>query len=117
MKLDQIIREIREQEPPASEMEQAASRVRERLFPKPDAAPASTGAIRSCADFQSLVPSYLAGSLDPARRLLLEVHARECVGCRRAIERARTGVRQPIEFQPRRKASPPAWRGWAIAAS
>jgi len=40
--------------------------------------------IRSCADFQGLLPAYADGALTGPRRLLLEDHLGECVPCRRA---------------------------------
>ncbi|MDE3195816.1 MAG: FecR domain-containing protein, partial [Acidobacteriota bacterium] len=73
------------------------------------------GTIKSCADFVSLIPAFLAGSLDDGRGLLLEAHTRECVACRHALSDARAGARQVIEFTPRKAARP--YAGWAIAAS
>ncbi len=117
MKIDRLIREIREREPQPAEIEQAAARVKARLFPDAGgASPEATGTIRSCADFSRLMPAFLAGSLDAGRRLLLEVHTRECVACRKALESARSGARQIIEFSPH-KAAAHRYAGWAIAAS
>jgi len=125
MKLDPILEKIRSQEPDPAEIEQAAARVKARLFPAvsqgADAASASVGTIKSCADFASLFPAYLAGSLlagtlDPGRKLLLEVHVRECVACRQAMADARNGAKQVIEFAPR-KAATRNYAGWALAAS
>lgn len=115
MKIDHLLNEIKNNEPTAAEMDQAAARVRARLFPKVDAAE-PLGAIRDCAGFVALIPSYLAGTLDASRKMLLEVHTRECIGCRKALAEARDGARQVIEFKPR-KASAPKYTGWAIAAS
>ena len=114
MKLDPIIDQIRAHEPTPAEIEQAAARVKARLFPTADTA-ASTGTIKSCADFTSLIPAYLAGSLDDGRKLLLEVHTRECVACRHALNDARSGAKQIIEFRPRKASH--NYAGWAIAAS
>jgi len=125
MNLDPILEQIRTQEPDAAEIEQAAARVKARLFPDAasqgdDAAVASTGTIKSCADFASLFPAYLAGTLDSGRRLLLEVHVRECVACRHDVsdlkQIARSGANRVVEFTPR-KAAAPSYTGWAIAAS
>jgi hypothetical protein len=115
MNLDKILTDVRDQQPDPAQIEQAAARVRARLFPKTDVA-ASTGAIRSCGDFVSLMPALLAGTLDSGRKLLLEVHTRECVNCRRALGEARTGTRNVVEFQPRKKATN-LYAGWAIAAT
>ena len=115
MKIDHLLTEIRNNEPNPAEMEQAAARVRARLFPKMDGAE-PVGAIRDCAGFVALIPAYLTGTLDASRKMLLEVHTRECVGCRKALAEAREGSRQVIEFRPRKSAAP-RYSGWAIAAS
>jgi hypothetical protein len=121
MKLDRIIREISEREPQAAEIEHAAARVKARLFPHAgEASPEATGTIRSCADFTRLMPAFLAGALDPGRGLLVEVHIRECVACRRSLESARAGGRRVIEFSPRKavtRGSVHTYAGWAIAAA
>ena len=114
MSLDKILNDIRERRPEPEEIEQAAARVRARLFPKTETGP-STGTIRNCGDFVSLMPAYLAGTLDPSRKLLLEVHTRECVHCRHALAEARHGARNVIEFRPKKQA--PAYAPWAIAAT
>ncbi|MCU1328122.1 MAG: putative FecR [Bryobacterales bacterium] len=120
MKLDHLINEIRNNEPNPAEVEQAAARVRARLFPQSVLVNADsaepTGAIRDCAGFVSLIPAHLAGTLDASRKMLLEVHTRECINCRKALAEARHGARQVIEFRPRKSAAAP-YAPWAIAAS
>lgn len=115
MNPDQLLKQMREREPEAAEVERAVERVRERLFPKAETG-APAGAIRSCGDFAGLIPAYLAGSLDAGRKLLFEVHTRECVGCRKALAAARGGAGEAIEFRPR-KAAGARYTGWAIAAA
>lgn len=114
--MDQVLSEIRAQEPTAAEMEQASARVRQRLFPPAEAHGAPGGAIRNCAGFVELLPASLAGSLDGARQMLLDVHVRECVECRRAMDRIRQGAARVVVMQPspRRRVN---YQVWAIAAS
>jgi len=120
--LDRILTEIRAEEPSAAEMEQASARVRQRLFPSAEApAGAAAGAIRNCAGFVELLPASLAGSLDGARRMLLDVHVRECVDCRRAMDRLRRAVNDEgaarvvvMQPAPRPRVN---YQVWAIAAS
>src|SRR3954471_21146970 len=88
----QILSEIRDQEPTAAEIEQAAARVRQRLFPAAQAQTAHPGAIRSCVGFTELFPAAIAGSLDASRQILLDAHVRECLDCRRGIDRLRRSV-------------------------
>jgi hypothetical protein len=116
MNLDPLIEQIRNSEPAANEIEQAAGRVKSRLFPKAgNAVHGGPATIRSCADFRALIPAHLAGTLEPGRKLLFEVHTRECVGCRKALEHARFGAHEPIAFMPRQVSR--HYTGWAIAAS
>ena len=113
--IDQLLTEIREQEPTAAEAEQASARVRQRLFPAPQSHAAATTAIRNCAGFVELFPAALAGSLDSARQMLLDVHIRECVECRRALNRMRQGAAQVVVMPaPQRRVN---YQAWAIAAS
>jgi len=77
--------------------------------------------IRNCADFQAIVPAYLAGELSPARALLLEDHTQECIPCRKALKAARTGERVAATRAARAPRSA-QWRPspvmrWAMAAS
>ncbi len=121
MSLDRLLNEISNTDPTAAETAQAAARVKARLFPVTAEISESHGAasstIRSCADFNALIPAYLAGTLDAGRRLLLEIHTRECVNCRKALGHARDGAARIVEFPRPRKSALPFYAGWAIAAS
>jgi hypothetical protein len=98
--LDRKFEEIRRQEIDPELIAQSARRVWERLqsseagVPQRESGPAAAGAsgpLEGCADFQALIPAYIARRLPEARSLLLEDHSRECSACRRAIHRARYG--------------------------
>ena len=111
-KLDQAIFEIANQEVPEQYSDQAAERVRAKLFGETKAAPER---LRSCADFQAIIPSYLNRTLSAGRSLLLQDHTRECVACRQAVETARAGAR-PMLVRPVTPPSRTVPKIWAIAA-
>jgi ferric-dicitrate binding protein FerR (iron transport regulator) len=118
--LDRTLDEIHG-ERPDPEFERAAStRVWQRLSHELDADEQErhqARRIRSCGDFQTMLPDYLAGRLVEARRLLLEDHLGECVPCRRALKDRRATAR-PIAV-PRRAPSRgwAATMGWRVAAA
>ena len=122
-KLNDIIAEVREESVAEPELEQAARRVWSRLRQEyPPSQTASTPAvekIRGCADFQALMPAYLAGSLSAARSLLMEDHLHGCVACRHALREARLGARPaaaPVsEVAPRLRKRGRERTGWVIA--
>lgn len=102
--LDRILNEIREEAVDPAAVEAAAARVRARL---------SHQALRSCEDFQALIPEYRAGTLPEARALLVKDHTRECLACRKAF--AKEGDRVVAFTAPRRATAAP-WFRWAMAA-
>ena len=86
--LDQITADIRNEKVDEATMSTAADRVWARV----SAAAGETefqlptiDHIEGCADFQSLIPAYLAGKLSEARSLLLIDHTHECIPCRKAM--------------------------------
>jgi hypothetical protein len=98
--LDQAVENVLADTPDPAVVEAAAARVWQRLSRdgaahRLETAPAVphsfSGPVKNCEDFQSLIPAYLAGTLPPARALLVEDHTRSCIGCRRALRDARSG--------------------------
>ncbi|HVF48667.1 MAG TPA: FecR domain-containing protein [Pyrinomonadaceae bacterium] len=128
--LDKVVDGVRDEPVEQSAVNTAASRVwarvsgqaaGEKLIDSPATA-AAAERIGGCADYQSLIPSYLRGELSPARALLLEDHTHECIPCRKALKAARTGAPQvaarATQVKPattRQTSFAPAWR-WSIAA-
>lgn len=114
--IGQVLSEIRAQEPSAAEIDQAAARVRQRLFQPAQPQDAAGVAIRDCAGFAAIMPASLAGSLDSARQLLLDAHIRECRDCRRAMDTLRHGASRVVVMPP--PARPRVnYTVWAAAAA
>ncbi len=103
--LDRAVDAAREDLPTADVTRAAAERVWAAVAAEASA-PAADEPIRGCAAFQALMPAYLAGSLAPARTLLVEDHSRECIPCRRALMQLKTGE----TAAPKPLASPAAAR-------
>ena len=83
--LEQAIAEIRGEALDPALFEAAAGRVQQRL--------AQHATLHTCADFQALIPDYRAGTLSPARALLLKDHTHECVACYKAMATASSGTK------------------------
>lgn len=109
--LERAVAEIRDDEVPDALVDAAAGRVWARLSQAP-VSPADH--IRSCADFQSLIPDFRAGRLPQARALLLQDHLHECVACRRAFE-GRVVAMPPAADRPLPRPNYSA--RWAVAAA
>lgn len=107
--LDQAIHEISSEPIDPKAEREAAARVWARI-----SAPSGVETIRSCADFQALIPEWRDGRLVEGRRLLVEDHLHECPACRRAFEAARKPKVVSLPASPARRFAP---RYWAIAAS
>jgi len=121
--LDNATSEIRDEQIDSTVVNQAAERVWARLAAEPagqirnDAV--ASERIGSCADFQSLIPAYLIGSLSEARSLLLVDHTHECIPCRKAMKDARSRRMAPAKMAAvtRRYSIQPVVLRWGIAAA
>jgi len=106
-RLDDLLREMREESVSAEEMAGAQERVWQKLL-KAEAT--------LCAGFRAELADYQAGRLADARRLLLEDHLSRCAACRRAYAELK-GEHKVIAMPAARIAKPgPRWVPWAVAA-
>ena len=120
--LDKVTADIRNQKIDPAAVSAAADRVWARVseaageteFKLP-----TVDRIEGCADYQSLIPAYLAGKLSEARSLLLVDHTHECIPCRKAMNEARSrrsASFRPAVSKPRFILQPVVMR-WGIAAA
>jgi ferric-dicitrate binding protein FerR (iron transport regulator) len=106
--LELAMTEIRNDTVDTDVVEAAAQRVWARL-----SAVRAPEHIRTCADFQALLPEYRARRLSEARAALVQDHLHTCVACRKVYEGRVTVMPAPV-------AQAPGMRGrqyWAIAAA
>ena len=125
--LDNTTAEMRNEQVDPAVVTEAAERVWARLSVQAAAETAvnlrsdnpATDRIGSCADFQSLIPAYLTGSLSEARSLLLVDHTHECIPCRKAMKDARSRRMAPVKTVAvkRRYSIQPVVLRWGIAAA
>ena len=110
-RFDRELDGIRKEEPEGTAVQAAAGRVWRRIREELPEASAAGVSLRSCADFQALLPGYREGRLSEARRSLVQDHTRECVACRKAL------FATPAPALPRRAAR--TWWNprWAAAAA
>jgi hypothetical protein len=114
-KFDQLLSKIRSENVDDRVVAEASDRVWNSITASPSA-DVSMLKLRSCEDFQTLIPGYLEKNLPEARRFLFEDHMHQCVACRHAVEQARDGEIQPV-WQPKAASRAfPVWR-WAMAAA
>jgi hypothetical protein len=114
---DRLLSAIRNEHVDDRVVAQAGERAWKSIAGAPRAADLSPHTLRTCEDFQALIPGYLVKQLAPARVLLFEDHTHACVRCRHALERAREGEPQRVwRVDTKRRSSPLAWR-WAMAAA
>lgn len=117
--LDKAVEAVRTQEPDPAAVGAALDRASGALAGLAVSAPAvdAPAVFRSCADLQALLPAFVAGSLSPARALLVEDHTRSCVPCRRALKATRSGESLEAPAAPAAAARRRPYGAWALAAS
>jgi ferric-dicitrate binding protein FerR (iron transport regulator) len=120
--LDKVTAEIRNEKTDPAVVSTAADRVWARVSAAAGQAEfnlPTVDRIEGCADFQSLIPAYLAGKLSEARSLLLVDHTHECIPCRKAMNEAR--AQRSVSAKPTarktRYTTQPVVMRWAIAAA
>jgi FecR protein/Putative zinc-finger len=114
--LDHLLSAIRNEQVDEKVVAQARERVWNSIAGV-SSAEVSSPVLRTCADFQALIPGYLSQRLAPARALLFEDHIHACVACRRALEQARQGAPQQVVLRgenTRRTSS--IWQ-WSVGAA
>jgi hypothetical protein len=115
---DHLLSAIRNEQVDDQVVVQAGDRVWKSIAGTPAELGAHT--LRTCDDFQALIPGYLGKQLAPARAMLFDDHTHACVACRHALERARDGERQTTfrleTKRPNSATSSMAWR-WGMAAA
>ena len=112
-KFDRLLSMIRNENVPEAVVTQARERVWTSITTGADPNPVP---LRTCEDFQALIPGYLAKQLAPARALLFEDHIHTCVGCRHALDRKKNGELQPVWRLETKRSAWPGWR-WAMATA
>jgi ferric-dicitrate binding protein FerR (iron transport regulator) len=115
-KFERMLAEIRKEQVDDQVVAQAGERVWISIAGSAPAAGRNAHTLRSCDDFQALIPGYLERQLAPARALLFEDHVHACVQCRHAVERARDGERQKAWRVESKRPSSMAWN-WAMGAA
>ena len=112
--LERAVSEIRNEAISDEMVDAAAARVWARLSASAgQSAVTPAEHIRSCSDFQSLIPDFRGGRLPEARALLLRDHLHECVACRHVFEGKVVSMPAPVPRPARRSNSAARW---AVAA-
>jgi hypothetical protein len=117
MLLRTAVQALQADEPGAEQVAASARRVADKLGI--DLVNESTvDAITSCDDVQHLFGAHRAGTLSPARSLLIEAHLRDCSGCRRQFKGGSGAVLDWTAPKPRRVTSwHPQTAAWALASA
>src|SRR5215813_8893063 len=114
-KFEHLLSTIRNEQVDESTVARAGDRVWTKIADGAAVSDTAMRTLRSCADFQALIPGYLDKKLAASRALLFEDHVHACVDCRHALDRARRAETQTV-WKPKREAAFPVWR-WALGAA
>ncbi len=109
--LDQVTSEIRNEPIDPAQVRKAADRVWARIGQETAGVVYEPETIRTCADFQALIPAWREKRLPEARAMLVEDHIHECPVCRKAAAGEKV-----VSLGRRRPEMAPVWR-WAVAAA
>jgi hypothetical protein len=115
-KFDRLMSEIRNEQVSDKIVAEARERVLKSIAGTAPSADPGVHTLRSCEDFQALIPAYLGKQLAAARALLFEDHVHACVACRHALERARDGELQTVWRVETNRPRSMAW-GWAMGVA
>jgi len=111
---DRLLNSIHELAPEAETVHQAAAHVRDRLQAEAGSdAAANVARLANCGDFRALLGAYRAGTLNEARRMLVQDHLHACVACRKVFQGAGKAAVVPIGAG---KMIVPRIAAWAVAA-
>jgi hypothetical protein len=117
-KLDQILNSIQKDTLDQNVVDLAAKRVWAKISEPNQSEPViEIDQIRTCSDFQSLIPTYLSGKLSAARTILFEDHTRECLPCRKALKETRNGKPMKINQTSVANNARSTFTKWLIAAA
>lgn len=115
-KFDRLLSEIRTEHVDDRLVSEAGQRVLQSIA-QPQVREVESHTLRTCDDFQSLIPGYLSSQLSAGRSLLFEDHLHACVACRHAVERAKEDQPQRVwRAEPKPRPGLLVWRS-AMAAS
>jgi len=112
--LDDAIRFLRQDQLDADRIQEISEAVWKRIDSERLGEEART--LRSCHDFQSLIPAYISGRLRGPRTLLLKEHTAECPACRRCLLQARPQKLVQAGPMPERDRTG-IWMKWVAAAA
>ena len=115
-KFERLLSEIRNEPVDDKVVAQAGERVYQSIAGTSAVSDFAAHTLRSCDDFQALIPGYLGKQLARPRAFLFEDHVHACVACRHALEHARDGEPQRVLRLETKRPRSMAW-GWAMGAA